>query len=367
LSLIHLHHMEPVDCFLYEILSKSLDFSDQNVQFLCRSEDAILAFLFSSDRTELEFPPLNSYFRRIIHRLGRRYNLAHRVETTNLFNVDSTRRKIYLTKPVSLDQDTFFSALPLLKCVDWIPERVQSIQLCVLSTLLQSNDNDNLLLTNTSSTNSSSTNLSSTSSLSTPLPSSTTTTKPKFKILKRIIESVPETLNGNASSPSNNQIISIEEREAKYQEARDRIFQGFVESEATNEIPPIAPSTVVPTQLNPEAQPFFIPQHQLQETEEIEKVVDVVVVVVEEEQEFPHITINHIYTIKPINPDCLLSKEDFMQILSLEKSNSKSPAIIKTRQLPSNFAFILHNSNGTTLKSSDKWTIEKWSPKIIFD
>lgn len=360
MSLIHLHHMEPVDCFLYEILSKSLDFSDQNVQFLCRSEDAILAFLFSSDRTELEFPPLNSYFRRIIHRLGRRYNLAHRVETTNLFNVDSTRRKIYLTKPVSLDQETFFSALPLLKCVDWIPERVQSIQLCVLSTLLQSNDNDNLLLTNTSSTNLSSTNSSTTSSLS------TTITKPKFKILKRIIESVPETLNGNASSPSNNQIISIEEREAKYQEARDRIFQGFVESEATNEIPPIAPSTVVPTQLNPEAQPFFIPQHQLQETEEIEKVVDVVVVV-EEEQEFPHITINHIYTIKPINPDCLLSKEDFMQILSLETSNSKSPAIIKTRQLPSNFAFILQNSNGTTLKSSDKWTIEKWSPKIIFD
>ena len=94
--------MEKIDEFLYDILNFDSNSSGGAGEFLLKSEKAIISFLKDVNRSELEFPGLNSYYRRIIHRLGRRYNLVHRVEATSIFNETSTLRRIYLAKPITL-------------------------------------------------------------------------------------------------------------------------------------------------------------------------------------------------------------------------------------------------------------------------
>lgn len=352
--------MEMIDEFLYILLQENSNVST----FVLKSEDVIITFLNEKDRAELEFPPLNSYYRRIIHRLGHRYNLVHRVEVTNVFNTNSTLRKIYLAKPVG-ETEKFEG--PLLKCSDWFPrDEGKAAELVILRE---------------SSKVSSRVKKGKPEKYEKTVETCSTDPKPKLKILKRNSsqQSSSTTTDAPPQSPSilALEALSLEEREAKYQAARERIFEGFVcETETAVSIEPVKtggpaetsdkveissetripaqteilasesepqPETTTdtaPTQLNPDAAPFSVCP--VQE---------------------PTIKINHIYTLTPTADP--LTRQDLQEILGL------SPSLcIKTREIPSSFAFILtagSESDGLTTAVEKKWAISKWVPEFYLD
>jgi len=182
----------------------------------------------------------------------------------------------------------------------------------------------------------------------------------KLKILKRATNPSTSPIveqDHQHHQASNAPLLSLEEREARYQEARDRIFEGFVvetESQEPQIIMPLVeplPKQSISTQLNPDATPFFVPPQQQQQLSQSEE---------------PQVTINHIYMIKSMTPDVLLHKEDLLKILSI---NPEKPSIIKTRQLPTNSAFLLLTDELDNKNYSDStlWSIEKWTPEILLD
>lgn len=370
--------MEKVDGFLYDILAGQGDgkFDGNAASFLFKTEDSIISFLKCSDRMELEFPPLNSFYRRIVHCLGRRYALVHRVESTNIFNAASTLRKIYLGKPVGLD---FVADGPLLKCSDWIPCEQAASELITLEDSMKVVDGIKKKKEKDGSKK----------------PAANTPAAPKLKILKRASgpdSPVVETLVESTSQ------LSLEEREAKYQAARERIFEGFSadistetaevlngtavaevstakSSEATKDID-TANSTEVDTKsvedvsaddketvgaesnknsisdtlstatnamtLNPDAVPFSFTRSNIP--------VDAT-----------RMQINHVYVIKPLDPSNLLTAKDLQALLDTATSFSKT---FKTRKIPTDFAFLLIGSNSAAddsiLSLSCTVSISKW-------
>ena len=386
--------MEKIDEFLYDILNFDSNSSGGAGEFLLKSEKAIISFLKDVNRSELEFPGLNSYYRRIIHRLGRRYNLVHRVEATSIFNETSTLRRIYLAKPIGFNEE-----LPILKCSDWLPLKVCKSELIILNE----------------------------EKLKKKKPKSTaviTDEKPKFKILKRSSEQVnhqqpkeeasfPPQLTFPTSLPSSTlespmESLSFEEREAKYQAARDRIFEGFtgdedkeismVDNNYTNSncdeqnqkhtasyvpctiesVPSSSPlsssavssakSAAVPSssaefsaessniissastpthsvQLNPDAIPFdFIPVAPPQ---------------------IPNIQIDHIFTITS-STSTEISREDLNNFIKQQQNDHFF--IIKTKNVPTNFCFILTTAaSKMNFKNDKNWTISNWKPDFFFD
>lgn len=364
--------MEKVDDFLLDILRQhfALDASASSNStaagnFLLKSEENVISFLNTPDRMELEFPPLNSYYRRILHRLSRRYNLAHRVEVTNIFNSASTLRKVYLTKPVGTD---LVSAAPLLKCCEWIEGAVAySGDIKLAGVAIE--EEEKQLKTKVATLSDSKTKTKS--------PIESTLEKPKFKILKR--QSTEE--KGGplvvASSSSEGQSsgcsalalsaggLSLEEREAKYQSVRDRIFEGFtgLPAESTESQATVAPaaqsvepaelvqtnrpvplSTQSPSQvLNPDAIPFdFTPTA----------------------SPTPTSTVNHIYLLTSSSA-ASLSHSALTKVLSKFPSGC---AVIKSRALPTNFCFLLVKDCEQEITSSGaNCEIQKWVPEFYLD
>lgn len=389
--------MEKIDEFLYTIINQNSNSSANWIEakkFLKKSEKLLVKFLMEKDRVELEFPPLNSFYRRIIHRLGRRYNLVHRVEATNLFNENSNLRKIYLARRIGEEEK--LEDLPILTCSDWLPldfggEDGLESELLVLNESSKNKHKKNSLRKQ-----------SSTEEKEKKASSSNESKAPKIKILNRA--SRPESLQSShlpsptttnfESSPSpinaGMESLSLEEREAKYQAARERIFEGFTgecepveinrvsetkeskESKDTelsdiadiaditditepkdieNEHPVTSiPKSVTPvpepvtsasSQLNPDALPFsFVPT-----TPE------------------PEIKINHIYTVtSPMSHP--ITREDLKELL---KSIYPRVAVIKTRQIPTNFAFLLLKKDEIIELEGGKLVISKWKPEFYLD
>lgn len=376
--------MEKVDGFLYDILYRNYcDSGDTQTAsaaaFLEKSEETIASFFQSDERSELEFLPLNSFYRRIIHCLGRRYGLVHRVEPTNLFNSTSTLRKIYLTKPVGTGGD---SVLPILKSSDWIGGKEKPCG------LIETSKKSPKPTKKTSKT------------------PKVSVDKPKFKILKRSSDSAAVS---PVTAPLLPQLetLSLQEREAKYQAARDRIFEGFTEDtgaliegiesgmnilgvstvnstgdnevrdniitkdnninstdyscnnstkyscnnstedSSNNSTDVNTPTDNTPTSggLNPEAAPFSL---------------DLI-----SEEEEPPIEISHIYTVTPISESAQLSQEHFKNLLAAHPT-----ATIKTRSVPTDFAFLLlsvSDQNGQLSLKSEHYQITKWIPEFYVD
>lgn len=348
--------MEKVDDFLFGILKQRFasetDGTSSNAaaaagNFLLKSEENIISFLNTPDRVELEFPPLNSYYRRILHRLSRRYNLAHRVEVTNIFNSASTLRKVYLTKPVGMD---LISAAPVLKCCEWIEGAVEYTGDIKLTSIDEKKKESR-----------------SPKDFKYPLESKTKTKiessqeKPKFKILKRQTTDENDSSDGQSSAPVLPLSVgglSLEEREAEYQAVRDRIFEGFTSTESAQMIsessqstepaqtilfkqyPPPTPPLISP--LNPDAIPF---DFSLTPTPT------------------PTNTVNHIYLISSttIVP---LSHTILTQILSKFPSEA---AVVKCRSLPTDSAFLLVKGCEVGVMSDANLEIRKWMPEFYLD
>lgn len=386
--------MEKVDKFLYIILKNRNSYycdggpSTAAAEFLQKSEETIISFIQNESRSELEFPPLNSFYRRIIHCLGRRYNLVHRVEVTNIFNSNSTLRKIYLTKPVEEQQKQKF---PILKSSDWIVDLERE------SGIIEIKKTKKIR--------------------SVKKQVEKTATTPKIKILKRETTATKETptaVTSQSSSVASSPLLALEnltleEKEAKYQAARDRIFEGFTATEdavineptctqavidstsdtiteaVTDSTAPsstdctvniplspagdahtintvdanssttdyahsglnitdhIAISTPRSTALNPDAAPFsFTP-------------------VVEEPAPEPIIEINHIYTITATSGQ--LTRDHLKEILAVHPS-----CTIKTYTSPTDLAFLLLKDEEINFcVNNEKWTITKWIPEFYLD
>ena len=375
--------MEKVDEFLYDILKRNneVDFVSKAAStFLQKSEETILIFISSSDRSELEFPPLNSFYRRIIHRLGRRYNLAHRVEATTIFNAELTLRKVFLTKPVGENEDL----LPILKCVDWLAERENGREKNILvetaKIKYKPSKSEKKMVEDSKGED-----------------EAIDVKVPKFKILKRSTPPQPETFSSpSPSSPSSSNLpsidgLSLEEREAKYQAARDRIFEGFKGEETDESILTVnnseyneclvndyspnyndynhcsesivnhpvnnntntntSPLFTFNSQLNPDAVPFTLPLP-------------------------PKLEINHIYLVKAKSKTVPLTRSDLKSIISTLSSG----VTIKTRILPCDSAFLLTEGKVSVTgpepkteteaeMSADKckWVISKWVPEVYLD
>lgn len=384
--------MEKVDKFLYIILKNSCDGgpSTAAAEFLQKSEETIISFIQNESRSELEFPPLNSFYRRIIHCLGRRYNLVHRVEVTNIFNSNSTLRKIYLTKPVEEQQKQKF---PILKSSDWIVdlERERGIIEIIKTKKIRTSKKQ----------------------------MEKTATTPKIKILKRETTATTETATQSSSVATTPVLalenLTLEEKEAKYQAARDRIFEGFTSNDqVVNELtcvdiknnvtqsitdstsdtitqavtyrtdPSSTDSTVNvlfsatddahnittvdtnsittydahfdinitdhvtnftsrSTALNPDAAPFTF------------------TAVVEEPAPEPVIEINHIYTITATSGQ--LNRDHLKEILAVHPS-----ATIKTYTSPTDLAFLLLNDEQIDCcVNNEKLAITKWLPEFYLD
>lgn len=415
--------MEKIDEFLYGILKQNFtetsSSSEINFNFLCRSEDFIISFLTCRNRFELEFPALNSYHRRIIHRLGRRYNLVHRVEPTNSFNLNSTLRKIYLNKPVEIEEcavdtvkqlDFNFPSFPLLKCFDWLKESIsiQNDQIFILinphKDLKDSNKPISEHLTIIKKSSKKKNTLVSNSEVTRQ------TATPKFKILKRDTTNqiTPSSLSSSTTSPTIisssplNQLpflesLSLEEREAKYQEARERIFEGFqADDEDSDEAVtmPVVPSfikteidsvneevvsfTLKDTEknnlssssciLNPEAIPFTFnssnSDSNYNRSDSDSHVTNNNFNLLLQTQKSITIQINHIYTLKPKLSEASLTDSILQRILKIY-----SPAVIKTVQIPTNFAFLLSNCvvEDNNDERDEPWIVEKWIPEFYLD
>ena len=357
--------MEKVDKFLYLILENRNCFDGGTgspsaaSEFLQKSEDMIIFFLKNEDLTELEFPPYNSFYRRIIHCLGRRYNLVHRVESTNTFNSHSTLRKIYLVKPIG-DFQKFQG--PILKSTDWIVDFYREAG--IFETLSPKK--------------------------SKKIRSKKAVEKveiPKIKILKRERErEIPtnEAVGPEITSPLLAlENLTLEEREAKYQAARDRIFAGFIAEDLNEKLSNASNNfevsnylftdvkndvqedgavmhtdhytTAIKTEnqvslskrhstlLNPDAVPFtFKP------------------VVEDEAAPEPVIEINHIYTITSSAGQ--LTRDNLKEILA-----NHPRATIKVFTCPSDSVFLLLPSDENICVNSDKWTFTKWIPEFYLD
>lgn len=353
-----------VDEFLLTILEKTrrtpaevVEKKDlQAAQFLIRSEESVLGLLESSERNEIEFPPLNSFYRRIIHALARKYDLVHRVEATNIFNSATTRRKIYLMKPVDLD----LSRVPILKCSDWVENGEESVkgisELFVLKSQNEANVPKNLQISSVSETNQ-------------------TSNVPKIKILKRT-----NNANNSSNTPDTNVNVqkesiqdstsnsSLEEREARYQAARERIFEGF-NAENGNEYE-IDNSKIVmmdnenllngavnsltidngaSSSLNPNAAPY-------NESSRI-------------------ITFNHIFKLTGKNGD-LLTHSDLTNLLEAletqqeedQKEHLKTSFSIKVHQIPAKYAFLIihgNNSRSSSLVDENKFDLKALEATLL--
>lgn len=311
-------------------------------KFIMKSEETIISFLNTPDRMELEFPPLNSYYRRILHRLGRRYNLAHRVEASNIFNAASTLRKFYLTKPVGED---LLAEAPVLKCHEWIEAGVEFTGTVQEFQGLKSVKNKK----NKSKESSSKSNKSSKSV-------DTSTAKPKLKILKRQTTDEPAVSALTTSSEPSACVspTTLEELEAKYQAARERIFEGFTEADSvdadglqsdsavSDSLQPAEPQSLqitVTSPLNPDALPFDFTLS-------------------------ASTSIDHIYLITspPTSPP--LSTESLNQILSQFPAGC---ALIKTRLLPADSCFLLLKGDLQPNLQSTNCIIRKWEPEFYLD
>lgn len=357
---------EKVDKFLYNILFQNYVTNCGNpaAEFLQKSEETIILFVQRDERSELEFPPLNSFYRRIIHCLGRRYNLVHRVEPTNVFNSTTTLRKIYLTKPLG------FSHVPFLKSTDWIEVIERESGLIETSNLPKKPKK---------------------------LRKPTSEAKPEIVTKIKILKREPATVKIEEKSVPAVlafETLSLEEKEAKYQAARDRIFEGFVvegleglegkgevksSNESTtsekcftdstlsstttssvnhsvntvnhpvntvNHFTTTTTTTATTAALNPEAVPFtFSPLSPMEFVEE------------------PVIEINHIYTLRPVGATTELTRDHLKEILTVLPT-----ATIKFHRLPTNLAFILLKP-GDKIENlcSDQWTITKWSCEFYLD
>lgn len=278
----------PVDKFLLGCLQQG---NPSLTHFLNQSENTIRSFCLANNQYELAFPPLNSFHRRIIHCLGRLYGLERAVEETNLFNSESTVRRMNLSK----GEDYSIKSIPLLKCKDLLEETfTAATAAAVAGDLLEviceqvvvvtgkvdnstsekpnssSSDGDNVMkstaassstnvLKNSSSATSHADSPPSTAASTGTAPSVAASAPPKIKILKR---NTNANTNTNAASdalspaadsaaairPSSpSPTASIQEREALYQAARERIFKDFT------------PEPAVKLKLNPNAQSFAFP------------------------------------------------------------------------------------------------------------
>ena len=333
-------------------------------KFLMKSEETIITFLNTADRVELDFPPLNSYYRRILHRLSRRYNLSHRVEATNIFNSASTLRKFYLTKPVGED---LVGAAPVLKCCEWIEGGVEYNGEIRISGGQKGDTVKDI---------SSSSSSSRANDVIKPVDPADAP-KAKFKILKRqsatdenpIVSGTTEAQG--CVSPLNSNGLSLEEREAKYQAARERIFEGFTSQsiaqscaqsgDSQTAVPETRPLDTLPldsqsavsgilpldslppqsalSPLNPDAIPFnFIPLTS-------------------------PTSIDHIYLITSTSSP--LSLKALNQILAQFPPTN---AVIKCRSVPTDSCFLLLKASGVTTPTDDaNWLVRKWEPEFYLD
>lgn len=346
--------MEKIDDFLLGILRKHYEPEKDEIgnsgttgaacAFLIKSEETIISFLNTPDRMELEFAPLNSYFRRILHRLSRRYNLSHRVEATNIFNSSSTLRKVYLSKPVGED---LIKDGPVLKCCDWIEGGVEysgDIKYKIKGEVKESEDGKETVLEFQSQ--------------------AAQISKPKFKILKRSSNATSPIINHSPEgqeistdlTSSNSKKLSLEEREANYQAVRDRIFEGFASSPdsplqdsqnlhetqlsacTNSQDSPVQTSLFSP--LNPDAIPFDF------------SICD------------SKISIDHIFLITSKSTSSPLSHKKLTQILSKFPS---SCAVIKSLTFPADSCFLLLKNGTKTVESDSDFNIQKWEPEFYLD
>lgn len=221
----------PLDKFLLDCLRQG---NPVNTHFLNQSESLIRSFCFSPTQHTLDFPRLNSYYRRIVHCLGRLYGLDHHVEPTNLFNSESTLRSMSLSKG-----DTWtLKFIPLIKCQEYI----QISDECGLEIILNSITPE--LTTNESKPIESHETKPTAPNNTNPIKQVQSKPEPKIKILKRNNQSTTPVITSPAplsTTPSSQP--SIEEREATYQAARERIFKDFASNEAkpTKQLNPNAP------------------------------------------------------------------------------------------------------------------------------
>ena len=370
--------MEKIDDFLLGILrdhfitesEESAGISSNSgaaSNFLLKTEETIISFLNSNDRLELEFPPLNSYYRRILHRLCRRYNLAHRVEATNIFNAASTLRKVYLTKPIGED---LLIAAPLLKCCEWIEAAVEFDSEIKFT---------GQKIVSRKSTDKSSAVKIKTSAATEPQAQP----KPKFKILRRQAadeKSSPGPVPFGADAgmaPSSANGLTLEEREANYQAVRERIFEGFngqLPVESLQSSQQSEPPADMDPQSNVQCEGLIVdPQSNVQCDS---RIVD----------PQPHPPL-----LSPLNPDAIpfdfslaartdaidhiyqvtstsalpLSRETLNQLLS---ECPPSSAVIRSRSVPTDFCFLLvKTSEVKAVPSGPHWLIQKWEPEFYLD
>ena len=337
--------------------------------------------------------------------------MVHRVEPTNSFNLNSTLRKIYLTKPVEIEECTvdtmkqFDSSFPLLKCFDWLEESIsiQNDQIFIqINPHKDSKDSnkpisENLTIIKKSSKKKEKGNtLVSNSEVVTRQ-----TAAPKFKILKRDTTNQinPSSLSSSTTSPTINsssllqqlpllESLSLEEREAKYQEARERIFEGFQADDEDSDEAVTMPKTEIDSineelvsfndteknnlsssscTLNPEAIPFTLnfsnSVYNYNQSDSDSHVINSSFNLLLQAQKSIKIQINHIYTLKPKLSEASLTDSSFQRILKIY-----SPAVMKTVRIPTNFAFLLTNCVvEDTEKADEPWIVEKWIPEFYLD
>lgn len=295
----------PLDKFLLDCLRQA---NPVNIHFLNQSESLIRSFCSTPNQHTLDFPRLNSYYRRIVHCLGRLYGLDHHVEPTNLFNSESTLRSMSLSKG-----DTWTALqIPLLKCQEFIEIGQEAgLEIIFDSVSEPVKEQENPV------------------KLETPIEQQKTEPvqnkpEPKIKILKRTNQAIaPVTTSPTATHSSQSPQTSIEEREAIYQAARERIFKDFSSNE-----------TISSKQLNPNAPVFKAPA-----TEEP--------AIPEETQSFSHIF--------HFNSQISLSEA------ALELFARQQKCFIKVYSIPAYEGIILKNE---PITSSDEITIE---PFVVCD
>lgn len=206
------------------ILLQALLQSPTDREFLLSLESQIITHIFQNlpvakaNQGTLEFPPLNSYHRMLVHRTARYYSLKHWV----VGGEDGGRPRVLLWVEVP-------TQMPLLKLSELIEPEIQPKS------------------TSTLKTKETSTTSTATSTVATTTPSvapTSSNSERKLKIMKRPKDAPPPK---EAKEDVREPIKSLKEREAEYEEVRKRLF---ADVPSDPEEYPEAPTSTTPEQCN---------------------------------------------------------------------------------------------------------------------
>ncbi|CAO1614691.1 unnamed protein product [Jaminaea pallidilutea] len=214
---------------LDETLQEALRSSRDRV-FLLRQEQEMLDFVADTARSEMELPLMNSYQRLLVHRCADHFRLAR--------DVDADTKAVKLSRT----SETQAPSRSLMQIFNQANSRLRPIDISPFAVLGQRQEplagpspaSQRLEATTATACRVSST-AASRSGSSVSSPTSSTAPQSNFKIMRRdpsqghiganAKSQRPTSANSNASSTRKSRSqMTLEEREAAYREARERIF-----------------------------------------------------------------------------------------------------------------------------------------------